>query len=57
MRVGSVSREEVWASAGVQGAWVGVGVDVKPIRACLCLLSQRPFLLWCSPAGAVKCTA
>ena len=23
MRVGSVSREEVWASAGVQGAWVG----------------------------------
>ena len=24
-----------------------VGVDVKPIRACLCLWSQRPFLLWC----------
>ena len=23
MRVRSVSREEVWASAGVQGAWVG----------------------------------
>ena len=31
--------------------WVGVGV--KPIRACLCLWSQRPSLLWCSPAGAV----
>ena len=31
--------------------WVGVGV--KPIRACLCLWSQRPSLLWCSPA--VKC--
>ena len=35
--------------------WVGVGV--KPIRACLCLWSQRPSLLWCSPAGAVQCTA
>ena len=23
LRVRSVSREEVWASAGVQGAWVG----------------------------------
>ena len=32
--------------------WVGVGV--KPIRACLCLWSQRPSLLWCSPAGAVN---
>ena len=32
LRVRSVSREEAWASAGVQGAWVGVGV--KPIRAC-----------------------
>ena len=31
--------------------WVGVGV--KPIRACLCSWSQRPSLLWCSPAGAV----
>jgi len=41
--VRSVSREEVWASAGVQGAWVGVGV--KPIRASLCLWSQRPSLL------------
>ena len=44
----SVEREEVWASAGVQGAWV-VGVGVKPIRVCLCLWSQRPSLLWCSP--------
>jgi len=26
-------------------------VGVKPIRACLCLWSQRPSLLWCSPAG------
>jgi len=34
-----------------------VGVGVKPIRACLCLWSQRPSLLWCSPAGAVQCTA
>ena len=33
--------------------WVGVGV--KPIRACLCLWSQRPSLLWCSPAGFVQC--
>ena len=34
------------------GGWVGVGV--KPIKARLCLWSQRPSLLWCSPAGAVK---
>jgi len=34
--------------------WVGVGV--KPIRVCLCLWSQRPSLLWCSPAGVVQCT-
>ena len=33
LRVRSVSREEVQASAGVQGAWVS-GVGVKPIRAC-----------------------
>ena len=24
---------------------------MKPIRACLCLWSQRPSLLWCSPEG------
>jgi len=29
--------------------WVVVGV--KPIRAFLCLWSQRPSLLWFSPAG------
>ena len=32
--------------------WVGVGV--KPIRACLCLWSQRPSLLWCSPARCLN---
>ena len=32
--------------------WVGVGV--KPIRACLCLWSQRPSLLWCLLGGALK---
>ena len=31
-----------------------MGVGVKPIRACLCLWSQRLSLLWCSPAGAVQ---
>jgi len=29
LRVRSVSREEVWASAGVQGAWVGGAVHGK----------------------------
>ena len=46
MRVRSVLREEVWASAGVK-ALEWVGVSVKPIRACLCLWSQRPSLLCC----------
>ena len=30
---------------------------MKPIRACLCLWSQRPSLLWCSPAGVLQRTA
>ena len=29
--------------------WVGMGV--KPIRACLCLWSQRPSLLWNIESG------
>ena len=28
-----------------------VRVGVKPIRACLCLWSQRPSLLWCYPCA------
>ena len=46
LRVQTLSKEEAWASAGVQGAWVS---------ACRCeadqgaLWSQRPSLLWCSP--------
>ena len=54
LRVKSVSREEAWASADVQGAWVsGCGCEAD----WGVLWSQRPFFLWCSPAGAVQSTA
>ena len=54
LRVRSVSREEAWASAGVQVAWVsGCGCEAdKGV-----LWSQRPSLLWCSPTGAMQGTA
>ena len=54
LRVRSVSRGEVWASAGMQGAWVsGCGCEADQGM----LRSQRPSLLWCPPAGVVQGTA
>ena len=53
LRVRSVSREGAWASAGVQvqGAWVsGCGCEAD----WGVLWSQRPSLLWCSPAEVVQ---
>ena len=50
----SVPREEVWASAGVQGAWVGwCGCEADSGV----LWSQGASLLWCSPGEAVQVTA
>ena len=54
LRVRSLPREEVWASAGVQGALVS-GCGCEAYKGVL--WSQRPSLLWCSPAGAVQGTA
>jgi hypothetical protein len=54
LRVRSMPREEAWASAGVQGAWVS-GCGCEADYGVLWI--QKPPLLWCSPAGAVHGTA
>ena len=47
-----VSVERRYGRARVCKALGWVVVGVKPIMACLCLWSQRPSLLWCSPQGS-----
>ena len=44
LRVRSVSREEIWASAGVQGAWVGcpLGAPRDPVEGPSDLPACRP---------------
>ena len=51
LRVRSVSREEAWACAGVQGAWVG-GCGCEADQGVL--WRQRLSLLRYSPAGVVQ---
>ena len=53
LRVRSVLKEKVLASAGVQGAWVSGGGCEADQGV---LWSQRPSLLWCSPAGVLQGT-
>ena len=56
LRVRSVSREEVWASAGVQGAWVG-GCGCEADHGVFVFVESEALFVVVLPAGAVQCTA